>query len=277
MSKLKLRAAICALSVGLAGPLAAQDASTVVATVDGVEITLGNMIAYRQSLGEQAGQMPPEQLYDAILDQMLSMTTLAAGRTLDDADRFYLENEERSLLARAAVNELSQEEVSDEEIRAAYEEAFGGFEGTQEYNASHILVETEEEAQALLEELEGGADFAELARANSTGPSGPSGGELGWFGPGQMVPAFDQAVQDMSVGDLAGPVQTEFGWHVIRLNDSRNAEAPPLEEVREQLGRQILNTRIAEQITAAREAADIEMSDTDFDPSIINDTSLLGR
>ncbi len=275
MSKLKLCTAICAVSLGLAGPIAAQDASTVVATVDGNDITLGHMIAYRQSLGEQAAQMPPEQLYDAVLDQMLSMTTLASGRSLDPADQYYLENEERSLLARGVVQELSQDVVSDEEVRQAYDEAFGSFEGTEEFNASHILVETEEEAQALLDELEGGADFAELARENSTGPSGPSGGELGWFGPGQMVPAFDQAVQDMAVGDLAGPVQTDFGWHVIKLNDMRSTEAPALEDVRDQLGQQILNARITQHISEAREAADIEMTETDIDPSIINDTSLL--
>ncbi|MBJ3761590.1 peptidylprolyl isomerase [Maribius pontilimi] len=277
MSKLSGLTAACALAVGLSGAAAAQDADTVVATVNGNDITLGHMIAYRQSIGDRAGDVPAPQLFDGILDQLISMTVLADGRELSDTARLILENEERSLKARTVIDEASATEATNEEITEVYNEIFADFESEPEFDASHILVETEEEAQAIIEELDGGADFADLAKARSTGPSGPSGGALGWFKPGQMVPTFDEAVQAMAVGDIAGPVQTQFGWHVIKLNDTRTTEAPSLDEVREQVAEEVVNRRIAALIDERRAAAEIEQPETDIDPSAINDASLIGQ
>lgn len=275
MTNLRTLTAICALALGLGAPVAAQDAGTVVATVNGTDITLGHMIAYRASLGEQVDTMPAAQLYDAILDQMISMTVLADGREVDATGQIFLDNERRALLARDAVNEMSDTEVSDEEIQAAYDEMFGEFEGTEEFNASHILVETEEEAQALIDQLNGDADFAELAKEHSTGPSGPSGGELGWFGPGQMVPEFDTAVQEMDVNAIAGPLQTQFGWHVIKLNDTRTTEAPSVDEIRDRLAQEVQNTRITAAIEAKRTEAEVTMPENPVDPEALNDPTIL--
>lgn len=276
MSKLKVFAAVCALSAGLSQPLAAQDADTVVATVNGTDITLGHMIAMRERLPAQYQQLDDQTLFDGILEQLVQQSALADGAdSLSRRGELVLENERRAIAASEAIESLAADAVTDEAIQAAYDEAYRGADPATEYNASHILVETEEEAQALIEEIESGADFAEVARENSTGPSGPSGGELGWFTAGQMVPAFDEAVQGMRAGELAGPVQTEFGWHVIKLNDTREKDAPSLDEVRDELTAVVQEQAVGDMVAEATDAAKIERSADGLDPSVLRDDSLL--
>ncbi len=146
---------------------------------------------------------------------------------------------------------MLDEALTDEVLQAAYDEKFADAEPTKEFNASHILVETEDEAKTLVTELEGGADFAELAKEKSTGPSGPNGGELGWFGAGMMVKEFEDVVMGMEVGAVSAPVQTQFGWHVIRLNETRMKDAPPLADVREELADEVQQQIIEETLTNA--------------------------
>ncbi|MFC3119132.1 peptidylprolyl isomerase [Jhaorihella thermophila] len=167
---------------------------------------------------------------------------------------------------------------TEDEIRAAYDAKYGEGFGGQEYNASHILVETKEEAEAIKAELDGGADFAELAKAKSTGPSGPNGGALGWFGEGAMVPEFEAAVKALKVGEVSGPVQTQFGWHIVKLNDSRKAEAPKLEDVRDEILDQIRRDAIQKRVEELTDAAQVERVEIEeFDPNAISDISLLGN
>ena len=172
--------AACAL---LALPMSASadghaTADTVVATVNGTEITLGHMIVLKQRLPAQYQQLPPNVLFDGIMDQLVQQTLLGANvESLSTAARLSLDNEERALKAAERIQGLSEEAVTDEALQTAYEEAYGSTEPEIEFNASHILVETEDEAKALITELEGGADFAQLAMDKSTGPSGPGGGE----------------------------------------------------------------------------------------------------
>ncbi len=230
-----------ALVATFAMPVAAQDEAaldTVVATVNGTDITLGHMIIARATLPEQYLQLPDEVLFQGILDQLVQQTALADTFEGDLPARvtLSLQNEERSLTAGEVIEQVMSADVDDAAIQAAYDETYANQEAGDEYNASHILVETEEEAKALKEQLDGGADFAELAREKSTGPSGPSGGSLGWFGEGMMVPSFEAAVKTMEPGAVSDPVQTQFGWHVIKLNETRKTEAPALETVREELG-----------------------------------------
>ena len=158
----------------------------------------------------------------------------------------------------------------------AFDTKYANAEAGEEYNASHILVETEEEAIALKEELDGGADFAALAREKSTGPSGPGGGSLGWFGKGMMVPTFEAAVVAMEPGAVSDPVQTQFGWHVIKLNETRKTEAPSLESVREELELQLRQTRVQTAIEDVTAAADVDRSGAEgLDPAILKDLELL--
>ena len=169
----------------------AQDADTVVATVGDHEITLGEMILTRTRLPAQYQQFPPDVLFGGILDQLIQQQLLAS--TVEEPSRrvtLSLRNEERTLMAGQAIDQLSAEQVTEAAIQEAYNARFAGAEPGTEYNASHLLVETEEEALAAKARVDGGEEFADVAREVSTGPSGPNGGNLGWFGDGQMVPAF---------------------------------------------------------------------------------------
>lgn len=266
-----------ALMAGFATMASAQQASDVVATVNGTEITLGEMIITRSQLPQQYQQLPPETLFQGILDQLIQQQVLAD--TLENTParvELALQNQRRSLLAGEAINAMMQEEVSDEALQEAYDEAFADAEPVQEYNASHILVETEEEAQALIEQLEGGADFAELAKENSTGPSGPNGGELGWFGAGAMVKPFEEAVLALQAGEVSPPVQTQFGWHVVKLNETRDQALPTLEEVRGELVEQIQRTAIEARVAELEEGAEIDRSGAEgLDPTILDNAALL--
>ncbi len=252
-------------------------ADTVVATVNGTDITLGHMLVLRQRLPQQYQQLPPNVLFDGILDQLVQQTLLGENvESLSSASQLTLDNEERALKAAEAIRGVIEAAMTDEAIQAAYEEQYGNVEPETEYNASHILVETEEEAQALVTELEGGADFAELAMEKSTGPSGPRGGELGWFGKGAMVPPFEEAVIALEVGAVSAPVQTQFGWHVITLNETRLKGAPPLEQVQAQLAEGMQAAAIEARIAELTEGADITRKTVeDIDPAILNDMSLL--
>lgn len=232
--------AALACTATLIQPVAAADAlpaDTVVATVNGEQITLGHLIVAYATLPQQYQQLPSEVLFDGLLDQLIQQVALAQTHDPEIPARIELslENERRSLIAANVVEHAMQGAASEAEIKAAYDAKYAGTVDALEFDASHILVETEEEAQAIVAELRGGADFADMARAKSTGPSGPRGGALGWFGKGAMVPEFEAAVVAMEPGTVSDPVQTQFGWHVIRLNDTRVKSAPPLDEVREEI------------------------------------------
>lgn len=266
--------------LGLPGTAIAEghaSADTVVATVNGTDITLGHMLVLRQRLPQQYQQLPPDVLFNGILDQLVQQTLLGQQtENLSTASRITLDNEERALRAAEEARRVVDDAMTDEAIQAAYDELYGNTEPETEYNASHILVETEEEAAALVTDLEGGADFAELAMEKSTGPSGPRGGELGWFGTGAMVPPFEEAVVALEVGAISAPVQTQFGWHVIKLNETRIKDAPALNEVRNQLRENVQAAAIESRIDALTEAAEIVRPELDgIDPTILNDPSIL--
>lgn len=232
----------------------APDADTVVATVNGQEITLGHLIAARATLDERFDSLPAEELYNGILRQLIQQTALAQTvENLPPLVALTLENEERSLKAGEAVENQLVGAVTEEDIQAAYDEAMADFETKEEYNASHILLPTQEEAQAVKDDIDGGANFAATAREKSTGPSGPNGGELGWFGTGMMVPDFEAATIALEVGQVSDPVQTQFGWHVIKLNDVRKTEPPTLESVRETIEQNLRTAAATEIIEGATE------------------------
>lgn len=270
-----------ALSACFALPVAAQDEpalDTVVATVNGTDITLGHMIVARATLPEQYQQLPDEVLFTGILDQLVQQTALADTYEGELPARvtLSLDNETRSLIAGEVIEQVMTTEVSDAALQAAYDAQYADQDAGTEYNASHILVETQEEAAAIVEELEAGADFATVAREESTGPSGPGGGSLGWFGAGMMVPTFEQAVVDMEVGTVSQPVETQFGWHVIKLNETRALEAPTLETVREELELQIRQTAVQQTIEDVTSAAEVDRAGAEgIDPSVLQNLEWL--
>ncbi len=280
MRKLMMAGAIACFGVLSAVPVAAQepdvDASTVLAVVNGTEITLGHVILLRTQLPEQYLTAPDDVLFEGILNQLIDQTLLGDTVTEEPLEmRLALENEARALRAASAIDAVFGQGPTDEEIRKAYDEVVAGIPEEQEFNASHILVETEDEAKAIIAQLEGGADFAELAKEKSTGPSGPNGGELGWFGLGMMVPEFETAATALEVGAISAPVQTQFGWHVIKLNDKRIKPAPALDEIRDQLVQQIQSQKLDAIIAELRDGASVETMVEGFDPANIRNLDLL--
>jgi peptidyl-prolyl cis-trans isomerase C len=240
---------VLALVCLMALPVTAQDAptaDTVIATVDGTEITLGHMIVARASLAGQYSDYPDDELFDGILDQLIQQTLLAQSVTTDLPDRvtLSLENERRSLIAGEAVESALTAALNEAAIKELYDANYANADAGEEFDASHILVETEEEAIAVKAMLDDGADFAETAKEKSTGPSGPGGGSLGWFGTGAMVPAFEAAAVALEVGAVSDPVQTQFGWHVILREDTRDSAPPPLDSVRDVLKQQIAQKKL---------------------------------
>ena len=281
MTNLITKLSASAFALMLALPVQAQDtltADSVVATVNGTEITLGHMLMVRASLPEQYQQLPDDVLWDGIMDQIVQQTVLGQETSDEESRRVQiaLENERRALMAAQAVEEIVDGAVNEEAVQALYEETYLQGESTEEFNASHILVETEEEAAAIVEDLRGGADFVEVAREKSTGPSGPNGGQLGWFGPGMMVPEFEAAVETLEVGAISDPVQTQFGWHVITLNEKRNQEAPELESVRQELESILSQNAVTRKIDELTTAADISRtSGEEVDTSVLSNLDLL--
>lgn len=269
-----------AFALCLALPASAETADTVVATINGTDITLGHMIVVRASLPDQYRQLPDDVLFSGILDQLIQQTVLAQvlGDETPKRVRIALENERRSLLAAERIDSVLGERISPERLQTAYDAKYGGMTEDREFNASHILVATEDEAKALVTTLEAGADFAELAKEKSTGPSGPRGGELGWFGTGAMVPAFEQAVIGMEKDAISAPIQTQFGWHVIKLNDVRDKKAPALEEVKEELERELANQLVETYIKELTEEAVISRITSDeIDLNLLKDLTLLEK
>ena len=263
-------------------PVMAQDAEinaeTVVAVVNGTEITMGHVILLRTQLPEQYLTAPDDILFEGILEQLIDQTLLGDTVGEDTLElRMTLENESRALKAAIAIDGVIGQAFSDEAIAAAYDEAYGNLPAEPEFKASHILVETEEEAEALIAALNDGADFAELAKEKSTGPSGPNGGDLGWFGLGMMVPPFEEAVLGMEVGQISASVQTQFGWHVLILNDKRDVPPPALETVIGEITQTLQQVALDVKVNDLRTGASVETMVEGIDPATIKNLDLLDQ
>ena len=275
-----LAAAASALLVIPATAEQAPDADSVLARVGDAEITLGHAIALRDQLPEQFRQVPDETLFPAIVEQLIDQEMLqqAGAATLGRRDRLALENEVRNFIANAALAAEGEAALSDEAITAAYDAFVAAFqegEAETEYNAAHILVQTEEEITEVVARLEAGEDFAEVAQDVSLDGSSARGGDLGWFGEGVMIEPFEAAVMALEPGQVSPPVETRFGWHVVRLLDTRVAQAPPLEEVREALENQIRQEASRAAIERLREGSSIEDLSDGFDPALLSRGDLL--
>jgi peptidyl-prolyl cis-trans isomerase C len=255
-------------------------ASTVIATVNGTDITLGHMIAMREGLPEQYKDLPDDVLFNGVLDQIIQQTALTqiAEGEITARDTIELDNQRRTYLAAAVLNRAADAAVTDEALQKLFDETYSKAAPTKEFNAAHILVATEDEAKALKAEIDGGGDFAELAKTKSSDPgSAQNGGDLGWFGPGMMVEPFEKVVMTMQPGQVSDPVQTQFGWHVIRLTETRLATGPTLEEKRAELAGELQRKAVEDYVTALTAKADIKKMTEGVDPAILKDLTLLGN
>jgi peptidyl-prolyl cis-trans isomerase C len=271
-----------ALSALFALPVSAQDsvsADTVLATVNGTEITLGHVISMVRLLPAEYQGLPDNVLFDGLLEQLVQQQVLAsvAEGELGRTEQLVLENERRAFLAATYVDRIGSAPVSDEELQAEFDAQFASAGPVKEYNASHILVETQADADAVIAALAEGADFAQVAQERSIGPSGPNGGDLGWFTAGMMVPSFEEAVFALDLGEVSSPVETQFGWHVIVLNDAREQVPPTLDDVRAELEEGLRRARVEAMLQDLTAAATIARPEIQIDPSVIRDLDLLAE
>lgn len=240
-----------------------------VAVVNGTYISKASLQELEQEVAQrnQGQQFPKDRLIEELVQRELLVQN-ALKNHLDESREFKdrLASVKKSLLYQAALqNYLKTHPISDEEIKSEYDSKTTAAE--TEYKARHILVKTEEDAKKLIEELNKGADFIELAKSKSTGPSGPQGGDLGWFTAERMVSPFSEAVKVMENGQYsAKPVQTQFGWHVILREDSRTQTPPPFESVKEQIRPMLQREKLQTMLADLRKQAQIEILQADAKP-----------
>lgn len=239
----------------------------VVATVGGETITEADLGFAAEDLTQELSQMPADQRRPFLLRVLIDMKVMAkAGRDagMGDTPLFkqrlaYLE--ERAL-RRAYFADAIANSVTEEAVRAEYDKLVADFKPAEEIRASHILVATEDEAKAIKAELDGGADFATIAKEKSIDPGAANGGDLGFFGKGMMVAPFEQAAYALTeIGQVSEPVQSQFGWHIIKLEEKRESSPPAFEQVAGQLQQQLLMTTFDGTVAKLMEGVQIDIPD----------------
>jgi len=259
--------AFCIAATLAVSPALAQE-DKVVATVNGQTVTEGDLEMAISDLGQQFAQLPAEQRRAAALSALIEIRLVASEATTkgydQDAD---FKRRAAFLQQRALHSEVVEKDVAgkitEEDMRKAYDTQVAAAPPVNEVHARHILVKTKEEAEAIIKELDGGADFIKLADEKTSDPSGKgSGGDLGYFGPGQMVPEFEQAAMALEVGAYTKePVQSPFGWHVIKVEDKRAKQPPAYDTVKDQIRSKLLRDRYFELVRNLRGSAKVEIDD----------------
>ncbi len=242
------------------------DPKTVVARVNGVEIIQADIAIVEDLYGPQLQQMPESArrplLVRSLVDLILFANAAGAAK-LGDSDDF---QRRMTFLRRQALREqylieVVEKSVSESEVRARYEEDVKGFKAQDEVRARHILVKTEDEAKDIKASLDKGEDFATLAQSKSTGPSGAQGGDLGYFTRETMVKPFADAAFSLAKDEISAPVQTRFGWHVIKLEDKRKTAPPSFDSVKADLRQALYGEKLEAAQNALREKATIDILD----------------
>lgn len=249
---------------------------TVVATVNGTDITLGHVLSLASRLPDEYMGIEDANLYAGIVDQLVQQQLLSSLIAAETADlKLASENEHRALYATEAIETIYAAALTQDAIDERYNEIYVNAEPIPEYNTSHILVEDEEKAKALIVKLAEGADFATLAKENSTGPSGASGGSLGWTGVGSFVPEFEAAMLQLKAGEVSPPVKTQFGWHIIILNEARDKPAPKLAVVLDEIEESLKAVALENRISQLETSGDIVRKEQEIDPSFVKKFELL--
>lgn len=261
-------------------PNPAPPVDTVVAKVNGIEIHLSDLNALAQTLPEEARQLPANQLYPQLLDQAVDGKALALSARKQGLDkepavaRAMAAASERTLQTAVIQRDVGPQ-VAEPMIKARYEKEIAGKPGEEEVHARHILVPTEDQAKKLIAEIAAGADFATVAKANSTDPAAAQGGDLGFFKGGDMLPEFSAVAFSLKPGEVSQtPVQTRYGWHVIKLEERRTSAAPSYEQAHDELRQQMISEAVNKVVTAARSQVKIERFNADGSPAKTAETAV---
>ena len=251
----------------LAGlPLRAEEANPVLAKVNGSEIRQSDVTLAEEELGPSLAQMDPATKKENVLAFLIDMKIVAKAaeaKKIEDRDDFKarLAFARNRLLMDNLLAAEGKAATTEEAMKKVYDEAAKQIEGEQEVHARHILVETEDEAKAIVAELKKGADFAELAKKKSKDPGASDGGDLGFFTKDQMVPEFSSVAFSLEPGQISDPVKSQFGWHVIKVEEKRARKAPDFEQVKSQIETYVTRRAQAEYVAKLRETAKVERMD----------------
>jgi peptidyl-prolyl cis-trans isomerase C len=253
-----------ALLAGL--PLRAEEANAVLAKVNGAEIRASDVALAEEELGPSLAQMDPATKKENVLSFLIDMKIVskeAEDKKIADRDDFKtrLAFARNRLLMDNLLAVEGKAATTDENMKKVYEEAAKQISGEQEVHARHILVETEDQAKKVAEDLKKGADFAELAKKESKDPGASDGGDLGFFTKEQMVPEFSTVAFALEPGKISDPVKTQFGWHIIKVEEKRTRKAPDFEQVKPQIETYVVRKAQADYVAKLRTAAKVERMD----------------
>src|ERR1700688_4083304 len=257
-------------------PVRADDANPVLAKVNGAEIRHSDLTLAEEELGPTLAQMNPAPKKENVLSFLIDMKIVAKA-----AEDKKIENNEdfkkrlaftrNRLLMDSLLATEGKAATTDEAMKKVYEDASKQISGEQEVHARHILVESEDEAKAVKAELDKGADFAELAKKKSKDPGASDGGDLGFFTKDQMVPEFSTVAFALEPGKISDPVKSQFGWHIIKVEEKRSRKAPDFEQVKGQIETYVTRKAQADYVAKLREAAKVERMDKPAEPAATSD------
>lgn len=258
----------------------AGENNPVVMSINGADITRAQILDNFNQSGSALPQGADlSQIFPLLQEQFLVGYLLeeAAKNAGIDQNNPYVQDRLKETLNQALraayIKQIGDNEIKDEDVQKAYDDIIANASPIMERKAHHILVETEGAANALIVKLNNGADFVTLAKENSTGPSSENGGDLGYFAKVEMVPEFAAAAFALNVGEYSKtPVKTQFGYHIIKIDDERERTKPSYEEVKDQLAEQLKQAVIREQMTKLRDNANVTLFDMNGNP-IVNDTA----
>jgi peptidyl-prolyl cis-trans isomerase C len=255
-----------AMALLAAAPVRAEDTNPVLAKVNGSEIRQSDMALAEEELGPSLDKMDPATKQENLLAFLIDMKIVskaAEDKKVEDNDEFKkrLAFARNRLLMDSLLATEGKAATTDEAMKKVYEDAAKQITGEQEVHARHILVETEDEAKAVKAELDKGADFAELAKKKSKDPGASDGGDLGFFTKEQMVPEFSAVAFALEPGKISDPVKSQFGWHIIKVEEKRNRKAPDFEQVKAQIETYVTRKAQADYVAKLRETAKVERMD----------------
>jgi len=282
MRRLTLRSVLAAATLFVAPAAFAQsnalaaapaNANPVVAIVDGMKIYMSDIQADAQSAPAQVQQLPPNQLFPLLVNQEVDRKALLVAAQKEGLQNNpdvakAMQNAANIRLENAYVQEKVAPQVTDTAVQAAYNRDYAGKPGPEQVEARHILVQTQAQAQDIINQLNKGANFAKLAEKDSIDPGAKNGGELGWFSQDEMVPAFATAAFALQPGQYTKtPVQTQFGWHVILCEGKRTAPTPALADVQDQIKQKLADQAVQATLDQARSQVQVQIFNADGTPA----------
>jgi peptidyl-prolyl cis-trans isomerase C len=258
--------ALSGCSKNSSSEVSASEPDPVMARVNGVDIKQSDLALAEEDVGADIQAASPDAKRDHLISYLadiIMVTQAADSRKVADNPDFkrrlaFLRNK---LLMGFELQEEAKSAISDEALHQTYDDAVKSAGGQEEVRARHILVENEDEAKAILDQLKGGGDFAALAKEKSKDPGAAEGGDLGYFTKDQMVPEFAEVAFKMYPGQLSNPVKTQFGWHIIKVEDKRTKQPPEFEKVKDQIEAFLTRKAQTEFIAKLRQSAKVERLD----------------